>query len=164
MGHDAPQASFGKNPNCPRLILNLKVLVKLFHTCGGHVTHWIFSKKNLGCPQLKHKVFARLFQKAAGWRVGALPRPSQWAKHPSVPEAQEGRPNRPGDGLAVGNPSEGFPILFQPVHLQKGLAFPTTSDPDKRGPFPTWLSFTQQHKKRRSPSTWNQAMESAAFL
>ena len=26
------------------------------------------------------------------------------------PTAQEGRQNRPGDGFAVGNPSEGFPI------------------------------------------------------
>ena len=82
-----------------------------FHAYGGYIAHRAFSKKDLGCPRLNVKVFVRLLQKAGGGRVGALPRPSQWAKHPSVPEAQEGRPNRPGDGLAVGNPSEGFPIL-----------------------------------------------------
>ena len=73
------------------------------------------SLKRTWPPALKHKVFARLFQKAAGWRGGVLPRPSQWAKSSRFPQAQEGRPNRPGDGLAVGNPSEGFPILHQLV-------------------------------------------------
>ena len=47
----------------------------------------------------------------AGWRGGALPRPSQWATLSDIPKAQEGRSNNPPDGLAVGNPSEGFPIV-----------------------------------------------------
>ena len=69
-----------------------------------------FSKKEPGCPRQNIKVLRKLFQKLAGWRGGALPRPSQWAKLSGIPRAQEGRPNRPGDGWAVGNPSEGFPI------------------------------------------------------
>ena len=72
---------------------------------------------------MKRKVFARLFQKAAGWMGGALPRPSQWAKPLRIPKAQEGRPNRPVDGLAVGNPSEGFPILRPLVLFAKGKYF-----------------------------------------
>ena len=80
-----------------------------FSAYGGYITHTAFSKKDLGCPRLNVKVFVRLFQKAAGWRGGALPRPSQWVKSSRFPQAQEGRLNRPPDGLTVGNPSERFP-------------------------------------------------------
>ena len=63
------------------------------------------------------------FSKVAGWRGGALPRPSQWAKSSRFPKAQEGRSNNPVDCLTVGNPSEGFPILPPLCNLLKGIAF-----------------------------------------
>ena len=37
--------------------------------------------------------------------------PPQRTKHPRIRKAQEGEPNNPVDCLAVGNPSEGFPIF-----------------------------------------------------
>ena len=58
------------------------------------------------------KVLHKLFQKLVGWRGGALPRPSQWAKSYRFSQAQEGRQNNPPDCFAVGNPSEGFPIPY----------------------------------------------------
>ena len=69
-----------------------------------------FSLKRTGVPEMKHKVFARLLQKAAGWRGGALPRPSQWAKRSDIPKAQEGKPN----------PSKGFPIVHSACVIGQG--------------------------------------------
>ena len=85
------------------------------------------------------KVLLKLFQKLAGV-LGAEPpgRPPQRTEHPRITKAQEGRPNRPGDGLAVGNPSEGGPIPGPAVSCQ----FLSPGDSRKRGIY---------HKQNVSP-------------
>ena len=77
-----------------------------------------FLWKKTGRPRRNVKV-SSTFSKVAGWRGGALPRPSQWAKSSRFPQAQEGRSNRPVDGLTVGNPSEGFPTVSRLVQFAK---------------------------------------------
>ena len=114
-------------PKKGRRILALSTFPRrLRRAYGGYSAHRVFFEKNLGCSRLNSKVLLKLFQKLAGWRGGALPRPSQWAKSSRFPEAQEGRENRPVDGFPVGNPSEGFPILPRPVSFAKGNPFPQT--------------------------------------
>ena len=107
------------------------------------------------------KVFARLFQKAAGWRGGALPRPSQWAKHPSIPKAQEGRPNRPGmvwpwGTLARGSPSFPLPacsvLLSQPEILSpypfKRRPVPCKSSLESAGRWAGYKTGTDVYKRQ----------------
>ena len=83
-----------------------------FYAYGGYITHKAFSKKDLGCPRLNVKVFVRLFQKAAGWRGGALPRPSQWVKsvsytHLDVYKRQAEQESPPADMLRYGMAAAG---------------------------------------------------------
>ena len=63
------------------------------------------TKKLMDC---KMKVFARLFQKAAGCRGRAPARSPQGAKFPCAKRRGKGA-KRPGGAFAAGNPRMGFP-------------------------------------------------------
>ncbi len=86
---------------------------------------------HLFTPALKLKSFAQAFSKACGVDGRSPSSAHRNGRNPQdFHKFRRGRPNRPLDGLAVGDPSGGFPILCRLMQFAKRISLFRQSERD----------------------------------